>query len=232
MHCHILPGLDDGTQSMEETLEVLRTAADQQIRRMIVTPHYHPGRYTATAPQIAETLEKVKEECRQQQIAVTLYPGQECLYFTGLIEELEKKNALTLAGSRYVLIEFETDCQYSFLLKGLQELRCAGYQPILAHFERYECLREERNLEELREREYRLQMNFDTVLKKNTLFHRYPWKRLVQENKVDYLGSDCHGMRFRPLQGTALQAWMHQNLSADQRTRMIKKNFRDIIRNT
>ena len=52
MHCHVLPGLDDGPATMEETIEVLREAARQGIETMIATPHFHPGRYKVFAPQI------------------------------------------------------------------------------------------------------------------------------------------------------------------------------------
>ena len=75
-----------------------------------------------------------------------------------------------------------------------------GYRPILAHFERYRCLREWERLDELKERGTLLQMNFDTLLFGGSVFHRNPWKKAIENGLVDYLGSDCHGTHFRPLE--------------------------------
>ena len=82
IHCHILPGLDDGAQTMEETMAVLKEAKRQGVTRMIVTPHYHPVRYQVTAQQVQETLEEVQREAARRQIEIKLYPGQECFYYS------------------------------------------------------------------------------------------------------------------------------------------------------
>jgi protein-tyrosine phosphatase len=200
IHAHILPGVDDGAKTLEEALGTLMEAQRQGIESIIVTPHYHPGRYIVTPAQIREKLALLRSECKKRNIRVELYPGQECCYYSGLPEELLKGNVLTMAGSRYVLVEFEPDCLYSYLAGGLRELQSCGYQPILAHFERYQCLHEQKRLYDLKEQGVFLQMNFDTLLLGGTIFFRNPWRRVIEDGLVDYLGSDCHGTHFRPLQ--------------------------------
>lgn len=200
IHSHILPGVDDGAETLEEALGTLMEAQRQGIKSIIVTPHYHPGRYIVTPAQISEKLELLREECKKRDICVDLYPGQECCYYSGLSEELLKGNVLTMAGSRYVLVEFEPDCLYSYLAGGLRDLQSCGYQPILAHFERYRCLHERKRLYELKEQGVFLQMNFDTLLLGGRIFYRNPWREVIEEGLVDYFGSDCHGTHFRPLQ--------------------------------
>ena len=75
---------------------------------------------------------------------------------------------LTLARSLYVLVEFDPECPYLQLLQGLTELQQGGYYPVLAHFERYKCLRDIQRLYELKNRGIWLQMNFDTLLTRDS----------------------------------------------------------------
>ena len=232
MHCHILPGLDDGCKSMKETLKVLQEAEKQNIRTMIVTPHYHPGRYEVSPLQIQENLHMVKRRCAENNIHISLYPGQECYYFSELVKRLDSGKALTLAGSRYVLVEFEPDCLFRVLLTGLQDLKENGYIPILAHFERYSCLRNASNLMNLKERGYLLQMNFDVLRKKNSIFYKNPWRTLVEQGVVDYLGSDCHGTQFRPLHAQEACKWMEKKLTLECRDRIFNDNIEKIIKGT
>lgn len=232
MHCHILPGLDDGCRDMEECMAVLRQAERQGIRHIIVTPHFHPGRYEVYAPRVLETLRLVRTQCRANNIKVNLYPGQECYYYSGLVSLLDQGKVLTLAGSRYVLVEFEPDCLYQVMLTGLQELKQSGYRPVLAHFERYGCLRKRERLAELRERGYLLQMNYDRLREKDTLFHRNPWRKLVRDGMVDYLGSDCHGTALRPLHAEEAYRWMEAKLPSSQRQKILYENIKKIIEST
>lgn len=232
MHCHILPGLDDGCQSMDETIQTLREAERQQIRQIIVTPHYYPGRYMVPASQIKKTLDEVRRKCERYGIDITLYPGQECFYYSGLTELLDSGSVLTLAGSRYVLVEFLPDCPYSYLISGLKNLRQNGYIPILAHFERYRCLQKDGRLESLKEQGFLLQMNFDTLLQKDGWFRRNPWRAVAKSGMVDFLGSDCHGTDFRPLRASEVYEWLGINLDNRLRQRILSDNIQKILQNT
>ena len=138
MHCHILPKLDDGSKSVDETIQAIEEGVRQGIRTMIATPHFYPGRYEADVQTILQKVENIQLICQEQNLPVRLYAGQECFYYSGLLEQLKEGRALTLAGSRYVLVEFSPDCIYSQLFYGLSELIRGGYLPVLAHFERYE----------------------------------------------------------------------------------------------
>ena len=229
MHCHILPGIDDGPDTMEETLAALEEAQKQNVKEMIVTPHFHPGRYTVYAPQVHRTLEEVRTQCREKKLAVVLYPGQECYYYSGLVELLNRKEVLTLAGSRYVLLEFAPDCPYSQIQFGVRDLQSNGYMPILAHFERYRCLRDTDRLLDLRQRGVWLQMNFDTLQKSDRLFWRLPWKDLARRGMVDCFGSDCHGTGFRPFKIEKAVKWLAQELSDDLLERIFTENTRKIL---
>ena len=229
MHCHILPGLDDGSLTMEETLDTLREAKRQQIDRLIVTPHFHPQRYVVKAGDIHHAVRLVREACAQEGIGIAMYEWQECYYYSGLVEQLDTGQALTLCGTRFVLVEFDPDVPYSFLQNGLHTLRQSGYVPIIAHFERYECLYNERHFAEIRHQQFLLQMNFDTLLGRRGLFGESRWQKLVRKGMVDYLGSDCHGTHFRPLQVDKAMRWIEKKVDPSVQTRMLKSNVDRII---
>ena len=198
---------------MEETLQLLRTAREQGFTGMIATPHYHPGRYLVDSRTVLDKVSEVRRECEKYGIDIQIYPGQECYWYTGLIDALESGDALTMNHSRYVLVEFEPVTIYSTILSAVSSLIRNGYQVIIAHFERYECLngRQDR-LEELHNEGAYLQLNFDCLLHRDSLFRKNPWRRLLQEGTVDFLGSDTHGMHFRPLHADAAFEWMTEHV--------------------
>ena len=230
MHCHILPGLDDGSRSMEETMEALREASRQGITSVIATPHYYPGRYEPDAGEVLHAWRQVKQRIRLERIPVTLYPGQECFYYSGLVEQLEEGEVLTLAGSLYVLVEFDPDSPYLQLVQGLTALQQSGYYPILAHFERYRCLRDLERLYELRQRGILLQMNFDALLLRDSVFHRNPWRQLAAEGLADFFGSDCHGMEFRPYRVQEACRWMEEHMSQEGLQHTMHSNIQKILK--
>lgn len=231
IHIHLLPGLDDGARTEKETLTVLRKAATQNIRRMIVTPHFHPGRYAIPADQVRSALKEAQSLCRREKIPIELYAGQECYYYSELADRLDKGQALTLAGSRYVLVEFDPSAPFSIISGGVRTLLQRGYFPILAHFERYSCLRNTEYLLRLKEMGVRLQMNFDAVRIPDRLFKKNIWRIAAKEGMVDYFGSDCHGTHFRPLEVEEACEWLEQNLGKALLRRIFQKNILDILEN-
>lgn len=227
MHCHVLPGVDDGPKSMEGSMTILQEAVRQGIGKMIVTPHYHPGRYKVPAPLVLRTITEVRRELRRRGIAIELIPGQECYYFSNLLGELDAGNVLTMAGSNFVLVEFDPGVMYNVIQHAVRELFAGGYRPIIAHFERYQCLNERIDrLDELHDHGALLQMNFDRLLGKEGFFRRNFWRRLMREGYVDFLGSDTHGVNFRPLHVDQAMAWMRDEVDPGILRRVLEKNIR------
>ena len=230
MHCHVLPGLDDGPATMEESMAVLREAQRQGIGTMIATPHFHPGRYKVSARSALDALERVRSEAAREGLKLRLLPGQECYYYTELLGELQSGNALTMAGTDRVLVEFDPDAIYAMMTYAVRQRTEAGYRPIIAHIERYECLYDRPDrLEELRGGGAALQLNFDRLLERDGLFRRNPWRRLMKEGRVDYLGSDTHGMDFRPLRVDRAVAWLRSEVEGDVVRRVLEENTRCLL---
>lgn len=218
IHSHLLPGIDDGARTLEEAAQALRLARRQGIDAMIMTPHFYPDGKGVKVEQVRSGMRLIAGAAREA--GIRIYPGMECFYHTKLPAQLERGEALTLAGSQYVLIEFGTGISLRELLYALNSIADSGFVPILAHYERYECLMDRRNLEKLKRADFLLQMNFATIQREYGLLRRNPFRKHLEDGLVDFMGSDTHGMQFRPpriepsvewLQSRGLMASMNRN---------------------
>lgn len=106
IHAHILPGIDDGAKNWDESRKMLEKAYGEGIRHIIATPHYSRRGLT---PHIYELAERLQDKAREIAPDFGTGLGQETFFHEGLVENLKMGKALTLEGSRYVLVEFEPD---------------------------------------------------------------------------------------------------------------------------
>jgi len=217
IHCHVLPGLDDGAVSMTESLGMIRLAMTQGTQALIATPH-HSMQYANADPERVRTLcRRLEEEVRSKQNSrFAVYPGQEIFYTGETLRDLDNKKLLTLADSRYVLVEFWPAIPYSQLYRAVREMVLNGYHPVIAHVERYCALHAEKNPEdlaaELTEEGALIQMNYGPV--------GGPWydgicrwcRKMLKMQMIHFLGTDMHHMQTRGPQTEAAEKWMGKNL--------------------
>lgn len=136
IHCHLLPAVDDGPGTVEQTIEMARRAVEEGVTAIVVTPHaFHPQFETEdlNVQEAAATLQNV---LHQEGIKLDIYPGQEIRVFGDLVQALEDGEALSLAGSRYVLVEFPSDTVPAYAEQLFFRLQAEGYTPVIAHPER------------------------------------------------------------------------------------------------
>lgn len=200
IHSHILPGVDDGSRTMDESVNMLRAAYDQGIRTMYATPHYGTGKEKYTSiDMLTESYTILKDQAAHiGEEGIELILGNEIYYTHSVLENLEAGKVLTMGGTRYILVEFSFGIGFKELYKGLQQLINAGYRPILAHIERYYCLfRQFAEIKSLKELGVALQINSGSLVTKlssEALFCR----KAVREGYIHFLGSDCHQLKWRP----------------------------------
>jgi len=198
IHTHILPGVDDGSGSMEETIRMLRIALEERIETIIATPHYAIGADNTSTQQLILIQNQVQEEAYKLSKDMKILMGNELFYSDGIVEALKAGNALTLAESRYVLVEFRTNEVYNTIYKGLGNLIRAGYIPILAHVERYQCLfKKEDLINDLIRMGCYIQMNSDSL--SSSMFDSQAsfCRRLVKQGLIHFIASDCHDDKHR-----------------------------------
>lgn len=130
---------------------------------------------------------------RQEGLEIRLHPGSEIMFTTHTVQALREGSALTLANRRHVLVEFMPDTPHDALLRGVMDLCDAGYQPVLAHAERYTCLRQRDRLPQLKQSTRALiQMNAPTVLRAQGLLGDGWSRRMLREGIIDLVASDAH----------------------------------------
>lgn len=208
LHSHVLPGIDDGARSMEEARQTLQIARAQGFEVIVVTPHFFPDGAGVQREQVLSAMKALEPEA--EKLGIRLYPGMECFYHTRLPVLLESGEAMTLAGSRYALIEFEEDVSFRELRYGLSAVAECGCVPILAHYERYHCLMNRTSLRQLKQEGALLQMNYDTIQRTYGPFGRNPFLGHIKKGMVDFMGSDTHGTHFRPLRTGPSVAWLRR----------------------
>lgn len=140
IHCHLLPGLDDGPASMDDTVMMCRLAARDGIRAIIATPHAN-SQYSPCPEQMRQYVQILNNALQKNGLDLTIYPGAEVHLLPDMHATISEKPWLRLADSRYVLVEPPMVLPQR-LKEEIFQLRLAGYVPILAHPERCACVQE------------------------------------------------------------------------------------------
>lgn len=136
IHSHILPYLDDGAASLEQSLEMARQAVRDGIHTIIATPHHGNGVHWNTTGTVLEAVEKLNKLLIKNEICLHIVPGHEVRLYRQLIEDFDQQGVLTLNDSRYMLLELPKTEIPKELDETVYELRIRGVIPIIAHPER------------------------------------------------------------------------------------------------
>ena len=198
IHCHLLPGVDDGANDIKETCRMLEKAYDEGIRVITATPHYSAYKHNASPERLRELLNTVNHATAENGRQLKVILGNELLFSMDLIEAIKRGDALTIDGTRYILVEFSFGVAFKEIRDGLNQCIYAGYIPILAHAERYRCLRKEPELVgELINLGCYIQINMSSIQggigdSKVAFAHK-----LMKREWVHFLGTDAHGDKDR-----------------------------------
>lgn len=196
IHSHILPGLDDGSRNMEESLKMAKTAYLNGVSDIIVTPHYSEYHKSASKDTIIKEMDALQSELIKNNIDISLYCGNEIMRYHGLHGDDVIKN-LSLNNSGYYLIEFKPSDSYNYIYKYLDDLSRSNIKVILAHIERYENIDSLEKVNEIRELGVLIQVNYELIDK--GIFNKEArfLHSLLKEGLVDFVASDCHDNKER-----------------------------------
>lgn len=198
IHSHILPGVDDGAKNIEESMKMLRMAANDGIADIILTPHNKSKRHSAHFFRTAEYAEILRIRLAQENINIKLYVGNEAYYRSGLVWEIEEGRAYTLAGSRYILIEFNPLDNYDYIRNSINEVLMGGYYPVLAHVERYRNVCSKKNaVTELIEMGCLIQVNAGSIMGKFGFGTKQFSRKLLKQRQVHFVATDAHDTKRR-----------------------------------
>ena len=196
-HSHILPGVDDGSKSVEQSLEMLRMEAAQGIRRVVATPHFYPRHDSPERflRRRAEALARLQEAMAEEPGLPTIELGAEIYFFSG-ISDSEVLSRLTIGQKRCILLEMPIGPWTDRVYQDLEDLYSKqGLLPIVAHVERYFGRFSTYGIpQQLEELPVLVQANAEFFLQRSTSAKAL---RMLKKKQIHLLGSDCHDLTSR-----------------------------------
>jgi protein-tyrosine phosphatase len=165
IHCHILPGLDDGSPDMATSIAMARIAVADGTTAVVATPHWLEDEHEVTPDVIRQVVRDLQAELDQQNITLAIYPGCEALICPDLPRRVQQGDVMTVADhSRYLLMELPFEDLPTYVDDVIFKLQVQGITPILAHVERYAFVQRDHALPvKWSERGVLLQVNADSL---------------------------------------------------------------------
>lgn len=186
IHSHVIFSVDDGSDSLEKSIELVTKAKNAGVKDLICTPHFRLKQFETPVEVIKQNFEKLKE--RAEDIGVNLYLGQEIALKN--LKVFRQHQFLTLADSSYILLEFDYN-NYVDIDSIVYDLKIDGYIPVIAHIERYTYVRTA-DVKQFINDGAKIQINADSVC--GGMFS--PFKKKVMKylklGLVDFVASDMH----------------------------------------
>ncbi|MCC3157823.1 capsular biosynthesis protein [Hymenobacter sp. 15J16-1T3B] len=198
MHSHLLPGLDDGAETVEQSLELLRLMQTLGYRKLVMTPHIMGDFYRNTPEGVRGALAQLQHAATAAGIDVELHCAAEYYLDEFFMRRLETGEELLSFGGdkRYLLFETSYINEPFNLQEAVFGLKAAGYQPVLAHPERYTYLYGRfPELEKIRENGALLQVNLNSLVGYYSSGAKRVAEKLIDAGLVDFAGTDAHNLK-------------------------------------
>jgi len=195
LHSHLIPRIDDGSQSMKESITLLKGLKSQGYDKVITTPHVMFDAYGNTKESILQGLDSLREAARMNGVDICIEAAAEYYLDEGLLPLVKRKEILLIA-EKYLLFETSYTHRPLQLEEMIFEIFATGYTPLLAHPERYRYIKDPKNeYKTLKNLGVEFQVNinsfngyYGTQAKNNALF-------LSNTGMIDFLGSDTHNIK-------------------------------------
>lgn len=199
LHTHVLPGVDDGADDLPTALAMCRLAAADGCTDLVATPHQRTQHWENTN---TERLQAVWRSIERAVDGLRVHLGAEVRVDSFLLEDLaqpDRAGVLSLAGSRYLLLELDRYAPFDRVIALTEELRVAGWLPIYAHPELIPWLAGDLlMLEELAAAGALFQITASSLTGEAGRPLRSLCRRLMDRELVDFVASDTHGTTWRP----------------------------------
>lgn len=192
-HTHILPNIDDGSRSIEETFNLIKEAKNVGFEAIISTSHYIEEYYETNAPEREVWINAIYENLQAKNVDINLYLGNEIYLSENIIKLLEEGKASTINDTSYVLFEMPLNAEPMNLYDVIYEMMQYKLVPILAHPERYSFVQKEPELiYDLIEKGVLMQANFGSILGIYGEKAQIIVRKFFESNMIHFLGTDVH----------------------------------------
>ena len=195
MHSHLIPGIDDGAATIDDSIALARRMYDLGYKKMITTPHIQHEFFKNTPQNIQQGIQEVRAALKQENIPLLVEAAAEYLIDDGF-EDIHAKGELMTFGEKYVLVELSYYNPHPNLKGIIFNLQVEGYRIILAHPERYAFWFDDfKQYEDLKNRDVYFQINLVSL----SGYYPDPIKKisekLIERGMIEFAGSDMHNMR-------------------------------------
>ena len=188
-HSHILPNIDDGSRSLEQSIEIVNEAKNAGFTKIISTSHYLEDYYECEEQERAKLLKQLQDNVQ----GIELYLGNEIYITDNMIQLIKDKKASTINNSRYVLFEFPLSTKAMNDKEVIYRLIEQGYVPVVAHPERYKNVQEDpKYIEDLAEMGALFQANYGSIIGMYGDKAKKTLKYLLKNGLICFFGSDVH----------------------------------------
>ena len=219
IHSHLIPGIDDGSRSIEESIEILRDFEKLGFKKIITTPHIHSEYYPNTKEVILDGLNELKAPIDEAGLSIQLEAAAEYYIDSEFLSLIENSDDILCFGSqKYVLMETPFMNKPLIFDEVVFQLKSNGFTPILAHPERYSYLMDDLSwLKKIKLQGVYLQVTSTSIVGGYGKIPQKIANQLLKENMVDFIGSDIHRKSQLPLYQKSLrQKIIPQNLKNNE----------------
>lgn len=215
VHSHFIPGIDDGAQTMDQSMELLTAMAELGYKKVVTTPHNMADGYRNSPDIILGGLERVREELKRRGIAMEIDAAAEYYLDHELEQKVADRNVLTF-GNNYLLFELPFISEPAVLLTVIFQMQTAGYKPVLAHPERYAFWYTDfSKYERLKERGVLFQLNMIALAGAYGPQAKQIAERLIDAGHYELVGSDCHSMsHVQAIKNTLSRPYLHKLIAS------------------
>ena len=193
LHSHLLPGIDDGVQSIEESLEVIKGFVNLGFKKLVTTPHVMHDFYRNDATIILSKLEEVRTAVSKESLAIEIEAAAEYYLDEYFLSQINSKSNLLTFGDNYVLFELSFMTKPLTIKEAVFSMQTNGYKPVLAHAERYLYYHDSiKDLQELANNGVLLQLNLLSLSGYYSKAVKKMANKLIDLGIISFIGSDCH----------------------------------------
>lgn len=231
LHHHVVYGVDDGPKTIEDSLALLKMAEQNGITHIVATSHASPAEWAFPKREYIARVRELRQACAANHIGIQLYYGCEIFYARAAVRQLQENILPTLAGTRYVLVEFNPAVKLDTICEAAQDFFSNGFRPVVAHCERYPALF--RHLDVVEELKDQLgtsfQMNASTIIFDLPRKERKFRDAMLDRELVDFVATDAHSCDHRPPRLNQAYEWLSEHYDSAYAMELCRGNQARIL---
>ena len=231
IHIHALSGVDDGARTEDEMYSMIDKAYRSGTRVICFTPHCAPKYFGFNGDKINKSFRKAAKYVQRQYPDMQVYLGNELQYAREFSSWIKSGECRTLNDTRYLLVDFPLNEEKEAIVRGVRSVLSTGYQPILAHVERYTHLNKDlKTIYELKSDGALLQMDSQSPVGGFGFFVKLASRRILKEGLIDLISSDAHGVGDRTPDLSAAYKYVLDQYGDSRAERLFAANALKILK--